>query len=174
LFGLLTGIIASGFAAEGRRRGFLEARALLARVPFLGGLGRVVVTELAQAMRRWDVPEGAVVFRRGQPGEAMYFIAEGEVEVRLEAKALRLSEGAFFGEMALISGAARVATVITTRPSTLLILDAADFHTLVDRHPELAQAVEAEAARRAAENAGLLDGEEAARSENLLHDPAAH
>jgi voltage-gated potassium channel len=174
LFGLLTGIIASGFAAEGRRRGFLEARALLARVPFLGGLGRVVVTELAQALRRWDVPEGAVVFRRGQPGEAMYFIAEGEVEVRLEAKALRLGEGAFFGEMALISGAARVATVITTRSSTLLILDAADFHTLVDRHQELAQAVEAEAARRAAENAGLLDGEEAARSENLLHDPAAH
>jgi voltage-gated potassium channel len=161
LFGLLTGILASGFAAEGRRRGFLEARALLARVPFLGGLGRSVVTEMAQALRRWDVPEGAVIFRRGQPGEAMYFLAAGEVEVRLKGKNLRLGEGAFFGEMALLTGDARIATVVATRASTLLVLDAADFHALADRHAELAEAVEMEAARRVAENAALAGRAEA-------------
>jgi voltage-gated potassium channel len=170
LFGLLTGILASGFAAEGRRRGFLEARALLARVPFLGGLGRSVVTEMAQALRRWDVPEGAVIFRRGQPGEAMYFLAAGEVEVRLLPNPLRLAEGAFFGEMALLTGETRVATVVATRPSTLLMLDAADFHALVDRHPELAQAVEVEAARRAAENAAQARGDGAGRP--VLGKPA--
>jgi voltage-gated potassium channel len=91
----------------------------------------------------------------------MYFLAAGEVEVRLKGKPLRLGEGAFFGEMALLTGEARIATVVATRPSTLLVLDAADFHDLADHHAELAEAVEMEAARRVAENAALASRAEA-------------
>jgi voltage-gated potassium channel len=50
--------------------------------------------------------------------------------------------------MALLEGDPRTATVVTTTPSTLLILDVSDFHAFTAHHPDLAQAVEAEARRR--------------------------
>lgn len=153
LFGLLTGILATGFAAEGRRRDFLRAWELVARVPFLEPLGPGGSAELAHCLRRWDVPEGTTVVRRGRVADCMYLIAAGEVEVDLERGAKRLGKGDFFGEMAILGGdgARRTADVTTTRPSTLLILDVADFRPLAARYPALAVAVEATAARRVAE-----------------------
>ena len=78
----------------------------------------------------------------------MYFIASGEVEVRLEPKPIRLGQGSFFGEIALLEGGPRMATVATTVPTTLLILDVSDFRAFTALHPDLAEAVEAEATRR--------------------------
>jgi voltage-gated potassium channel len=79
----------------------------------------------------------------------MHFIASGEVEVQLEPRPIRLGPGSFFGEIALLEGGPRMATVVTTAPSTLLILDDSDFRAFTTLHPDLAQAVEAEATRRA-------------------------
>jgi voltage-gated potassium channel len=78
----------------------------------------------------------------------MYFIASGEVEVRLEPKPVRLGAGSFFGEFALLDGGPRTATVVTTKPSTFLILEVYDFRAFTAQHPELAEAIENEAARR--------------------------
>jgi voltage-gated potassium channel len=68
--------------------------------------------------------------------------------VRVEPQAIRLGAGAFFGELALLDGSPRSATVVTTMPSTFLILDVSDFRAFAAHHPELAKAVENEAARR--------------------------
>jgi CRP-like cAMP-binding protein len=57
----------------------------------------------------------------------MYFIAAGEVEIELGPKPRRVGAGEFFGEIALLTGAARTATVIANRACTLLRLDIADF-----------------------------------------------
>jgi len=148
VFGLWTGILATGFAAEHRRRDFIRNWDLVTQVPFLKNLDPPTVIELTRLLRRLDLAEKTIVVRRGRPGDCMYFIASGEVEVKVEPHPVRLAAGTFFGEMALLTGAARSANVVTTQPTTLLVLEVGDFHTLTAHHPELAQAVAAEAARR--------------------------
>ena len=148
VFGLWTGILATGFAAEHRRREFIRNWDLVTSVPFLRSLDAPSIIELTRMLRRMDVAERSVVVRRGRPGDCMYFIASGEVEVQLEPKPIRLGPGAFFGEIALLQGGPRMATVMTTKPSTLLILELTDFRAFTAHHPELARDVELEAARR--------------------------
>jgi voltage-gated potassium channel len=150
VFGLAAGILASGFAAEGQREQFLGAWELVARVPFLKALGPAAIADLARALHRVDVPENTVIVRRGQRGECMYFVADGQVEVQLPSEQITLAEGSFFGELALLEGGGgvRSATVRSACPTTLLVLDVVDFRALLARHPALAETVEEEAARR--------------------------
>jgi len=148
VFGLWTGILATGFAAEHRRRDFIRNWDLVTQVPFFKNLDPPTVIELTRMLRRLDLAERTVIVRRGRPGDCMYFIASGEVEVKVEPHPVKLAAGAFFGEMALLTGGQRMANVVTTQPTTLLALEVADFHTLTAHHPELARAVAAEAARR--------------------------
>ena len=148
VFGLWTGIMATGFAAEHRRRDFIRNWDLVASVPFLRNLAAPAIIELTRMLRPLDLTERSTVVRRGRPGDSMYFIASGEVEVQVEPHPVRLGPGSFFGEFALLDGSPRTATVMTTRPSTLLILEVSDFRTFSANHPELAVAIEQEAARR--------------------------
>jgi len=148
VFGLWAGILATGFAAEHRRRDFVQNWDLVTSVPFLRNLDAPSVIELTRMLRRLDLAGHTVVVRRGRPGDCMYFIVSGEVEVRLEPQPIRLGAGSFFGEFALLEGGPRTATVVTTMPSTLLILEVSDFRAFTAHHPELAMAVETEAARR--------------------------
>jgi voltage-gated potassium channel len=151
VFGLLTGILTTGFTAEHRRRDFIRNWSLVTSVPFLRDLDPPAMIELTRLLRRLDVAEGTVIVRRGRPGDCMYFVASGEVEVRL-TEPVRLGAGTFFGELALLDGGPRTATVVTTRTSTLLILDVSDFRAFTAMHPELAHAVQAEAAQRVGAN----------------------
>ena len=148
VFGLSTGILATGFAAEHRRRDFIQNWGLVTSVPFLRNLDAPAVIELTRLLRRLDLADRSVVFRRGRPGDCMYFIASGEVEVMLDPQPVRLGAGSFFGEFALLDGSPRTATVVTTMPSALLILEVSDFRAFTAHHPELAKAVEREANRR--------------------------
>ena len=66
---------------------------------------------------------------------------------------MRLGQGGFFGEMALLDRLPRSATVVTTQPTTLLVLYASDFYEIAAHIPSLVEAVEREARRRRAENA---------------------
>jgi CRP-like cAMP-binding protein len=68
----------------------------------------------------------------------------------LEPQTLRFGDEYFFGELALLTGAPRNATVMTTRPCTLLALDIVDFFELLSRQPELARVIHDEASRRLA------------------------
>ena len=78
----------------------------------------------------------------------MYFVTSGEVEVDVQPAPIRLGAGSFFGELALLGGGVRNATVRTTLPTTLLILDLADFRVFTANNTELSAAIEAEARRR--------------------------
>jgi voltage-gated potassium channel len=155
VFGLWTGILATGFAAEHRRREFIRNWDLVTSVPFLRNLDAPAIIELTRMLRRLDVAERSTIVRRGRPGDCMYFIAAGEVEVRLEPKPIRLAAGSFFGEIALLEGGPRTATVVATMPSTLLILDVTDFRAFAAHHPTLAKDVELEASRRKTESAAV-------------------
>ena len=151
-FGLWTGILATGFAAESRRRHFIQTWDLVSKVPFFQTLDPAAFTEITHMLRRVEVPARTAVIRHGRVGDCMYFIAEGEVQVDVSPTPVRLGPGAFFGELALLGDLIRTANVSTTEASTLLILDLADFRTLMAHHPELARAIDAEGKRRLSDN----------------------
>ena len=151
-FGLWTGILATGFAAESRRRNFIQTWDLVGKVPFFQTLDPSAIAEITHMLRRLEVPSKTAIIRRGKVGDCMYFIADGEVQVEVKPAPVRLGAGSFFGELALLGDSIRTANVSTTAASTLLILDLADFRTLTAHHPELARAIDAEAKRRTTEN----------------------
>jgi voltage-gated potassium channel len=152
VFGLWTGILATGFAAETRRDNFLKTWESVSKVPFFAALGPAAIADVTHMLRTMDLPARTMIIRKGQAGDCMYFIASGEVEVDLPGKKVRLGEGAFFGEMALLGNNMRSANITTTRVSRLLVLDLVDFRLLMARHPDLAETIDAEAHRRALEN----------------------
>jgi voltage-gated potassium channel len=152
VFGLWTGILATGFAAETRRDNFLKTWESVSKVPFFAALGPAAIADVTHMLRTMDLPARTMIIRKGQTGDCMYFIASGEVEVDLPGKKVTLGEGAFFGEMALLGSNLRSANITTTRLSKLLVLDLVDFRLLMARHPDLAETIDVEARRRALEN----------------------
>jgi voltage-gated potassium channel len=148
VFALWAGILANGYAQELRRREFLRTWELVAKVPFFHNIGAALIAEVAELLRPRDFPAGAVVMRRGAAGDRMYFIIDGEVEVQLPSQNVILGPGQFVGEVALLTGAPRNATVVALEACTLLALDIVDFHGLLGRHPELARVIREEADQR--------------------------
>jgi voltage-gated potassium channel len=148
VFGLLAGILATGFAAEMKRRDFLRNWDLVAQVPLFHDVGAGTIADLANLLRPRELPPRSVVAKRGSAGDCMFFIVDGEVEIQVEPSPVRLSGGDFFGEMALVTGAARNATVVTTIATRLLVLDIADFRALASAKPELLDVIHEEANRR--------------------------
>ena len=152
VFGLWTGILATGFAAETRRENFLKTWESVSKVPFFAALGPAAIADVTHMLRTVDLPQRTTIIRKGTVGDCMYFIAAGQVEVELPGKRILLEDGAFFGEMALLGNHLRSANITTTRVSRLLVLDLVDFRLLMARHPDLAKTIDAEAQRRALEN----------------------
>jgi voltage-gated potassium channel len=148
IFALWTGILVNGYAEELRRRDFLRTWELVAKVPFFHNISAALIAEVARLLQPRDFPEGAVIMRRGEPGDCMYFVVEGEYEVQLATGPIRLGAGHFFGELALLTGEPRNATIVATRQCTMLALDIVDFHELLARQPELARVIRDEAHRR--------------------------
>ncbi len=150
---LMTGVLATGFAQEERRREYLRVWDQVSRVPIFASLGVVTLSEIVGKLRTRYYPARVLVLRRGDPGDSMFFISNGEVEVRLPTGGtVRLGDGAFFGEMSLLNRQPRAASIATTTPTTLLVLYASDFYEIASDIPALAEAVENEARRRREEN----------------------
>jgi voltage-gated potassium channel len=149
---LMTGILATSFSEEERRREYLRVWDQVIKVPMFTELGTVTLSEIVSKLRVRHYPPRFVVVRRDEPGDSMFFISEGEVEVRLPREPVRLGPGGFFGEMALLDRLPRSATIVTTQPTTLLVLYASDFYQIASHIPSLVAAVEKEARRRRQEN----------------------
>ena len=119
---LMTGVLATGFAEEERRREYLRVWDQVTKVPIFTELGTVTLSEIVGKLRTRHYPARIVVVRRDEPGDSMFFISEGEVEVRLPHASVKLGQGGFFGEMALLDRLPRSATIVTSQPTTLLVL----------------------------------------------------
>jgi voltage-gated potassium channel len=155
MLALPIGIIANAFADEIHKREFVVNWSMLARVPLFAHLSAAEIAEIMDYLRAQAAAAGDVIVRRGEPAQAMYFISSGAVEVELPNQPVELGEGQFFGERALLHKSPRSATVRALRPTKLLLLDAADLHALMERHPALRQRIEAVDRERAAINAGM-------------------
>jgi voltage-gated potassium channel len=145
---LWASILATSYFDETRRHQFLQTWNLVAKVPFFRDSGAAAIAEVAHLLRLRDYPAGAVIMRRGERGDSMYFVASGELELRGRLEPISLGAGDFFGELALLTEAPRNATIVTTQSSTLFSLDIADFRQLLGREPDLARVIHEEAARR--------------------------
>jgi voltage-gated potassium channel len=148
VFALWAGITANAFAEEMRRRDFLRTWDMVARASFFQNLTTAALADIVKLIHVRDARPGTVLFRRGQYGDAMYFIVSGQVSVDIPPTPKRLGAGEFVGEMALIYDRPRSATATVTEPSSLLVLDVANFREMAGRRPELIATIEAEAARR--------------------------
>jgi voltage-gated potassium channel len=150
-FALPVAIIGRGFYEEIRRRDFVVTFAMVARVPLFARLEAAAIADLVGMLSARTVPAGTTIVRKGDRADAMYLIASGAVDVDLAGgKAVRLEEGAFFGEMALLFQGPRSATVTAARSTDLLVLDAEDFRRLLDRLPDIGAAVQSVARERMA------------------------
>ena len=125
-------------------------------IPLFGALdARSLETLAAQLVLERYGPDIDVV-RQGDEGDKLYVINRGQVDILVggaggERNINTLSEGDYFGEMALLAGEPRTATVRTAAMTELYSLDQRDFKVLLDGAPEFRKAVmETVAARRAA------------------------
>jgi monovalent cation:H+ antiporter, CPA1 family len=126
----------------------LEVRALLARVPLFAALDPWQLGAIARLLRpRFAIP-GERLITVGQPGDAMYFIASGIVEVLTESQRFLLTQGDFFGEMALLRDQARRADVNALSYCQLLVLDRVDFYALLRHSAAIRQQIDRAAAER--------------------------
>ncbi|MGE0425717.1 MAG: cyclic nucleotide-gated ion channel [Reyranellaceae bacterium] len=141
VFAMWAGILANGFSVELRRRDFLRTWDLCSRVPLFRDGGIELISTVVHLLRIDDARPGEVLMRRGQSGDCMYFIVSGRVRVEGWAVGVELGPGDFFGEMALLSGGTRSATVTVLDTAELLVLDVADFRDLAGKRPDLVKTI---------------------------------
>ena len=97
-------------------------------------------------LRHYD--KGAVVVKEGDPGDSIFVVVRGEVRVLTQTPAKKeillanLGEGEFFGEIALLTGKPRTATIITNAKSELLELTKDDYEKLISKYPNVKKVVE--------------------------------
>ena len=137
MFALPAGILANGFAAELKKRDFVVTWNLISQVPLFKHLPAAEIAELAQLLAFQHLPERYAVVRRGEEADGMYFILSGNVVVEIGDKPISLGAGHFFGEIALVLGGTRTATVTTVEACELLALSADDFKKLAESHPTI-------------------------------------
>ncbi|WP_407188967.1 cyclic nucleotide-gated ion channel [Bradyrhizobium centrosematis] len=155
MIALPVAIISSAFAEEVKRRDFVVTWGMLARVPLFSHLSAAEIADIMRLLRARTIEQGEILVRRGDTASSMYFITAGEVEIALPSQHVRLSDGTFFGEIALLHKTKRSGTVTATRKTRLLVLDAQDFHALIARMPTLADHVHTTAKARLADSGDL-------------------
>ena len=110
----------------------------LARSSVLAPLSEAGRERLAAAGGWLALEAGEMLFQAGDPGDAVFVVVEGEVEVRRRGRRIaRLADGSYVGEIALLSHSPRTATVVAATPLRVLAIAGSDFVELLDAIPEL-------------------------------------
>jgi CRP-like cAMP-binding protein len=111
---------------------------LIARVPLFGRCTKKELNEIAARADELTLPEGKVLARQGERGREFVVIVDGAADVHRDGRRInQLGRGDFLGEIALLSGAPRTATVTTTSPTRILVLTDAAFKSLTNDLPSV-------------------------------------
>jgi len=131
--------------------------------PLFSVLPMDALRDLLDAFETLLVGAGESVIREGEESGAAFLVARGELEVARRGHAgeggppvllARLGNGAFFGEMALLSHLPGASTVVATRPSILLVARRERIEAVAQRHPQVAEALAAHCRRLSVANLG--------------------
>ncbi|HEY7459667.1 MAG TPA: cyclic nucleotide-binding domain-containing protein [Xanthobacteraceae bacterium] len=133
---------------------------LLAKSDLLRHLPPEAIEDVLTRVDRRKLKEGEILFHAGAPGDALYIVAQGNVLVLQPAKSsgeaevaiAKLGPGAAFGEMALLSGAPRTATIRAETETDLLRIDKQEFDRMVASDRQLGVAVQRLSHERAITN----------------------
>jgi CRP-like cAMP-binding protein len=111
---------------------------LLKKVPLFSLCSKKELEEVAQLADEVDLPEGRDLATEGATGKEFVVIVEGGADVRRKGRKINtLGSGDFLGEIALIAGIPRTATVTTTEPSHVLVVTAQAFKQLLRDSPSI-------------------------------------
>lgn len=111
---------------------------VLQKVPLFSGLSRGNLGSIARAADEVQVDAGRLLARQGGLGQEFALILDGRVRVERNGQTIaRLGSGDFFGELSLIDGRPRVASVIAETPTSLLVVHRRSFGALLEDIPRL-------------------------------------
>ena len=122
---------------------------LLAQVPLFDGLSRRHLKQIAEHADEISFREKEVIVEADQPGGTFFVIVEGEVKVMRGNRVIaRAGPGEFFGEISLLDGGPRTASVVADSPVIAIRLFKSSFDKLVTQEPKVATKILAAIARR--------------------------
>lgn len=127
--------------------GVLEKVLILRDSSLFVGLSGEELYPVAEIAVSRQLRAGETVVRQGDPGDALYVVAEGTFSIvksggaKGESVLRSLSAGEVFGELALLDGSPRAATVRASTDGAVLRIPRAEFEALLDQSPELARGV---------------------------------
>lgn len=134
-----------------------ESRALielLSKCALLRHMSAEAIEQLLPVVRTRQVGAGEVLFKAGDPGDALFIVAKGQIEIKGESGSFiaKLGEGDVFGEMALLSSGARTGTAVAASDVDLLEIGREDFDRMLATDPQLARTVQRLSHDRALKN----------------------
>lgn len=136
----------------------LQRTAFIEQFPLFSGLEEAVQKRLGRVLVTRYVNAGELVLRKDSVTKNVHFIASGAVEQEMAGQSWRLGRGEMFGQIAIMSRRSIRTEVRAMVPSTLLVLDAAQFHRLMERSQLLRDAVRDSARKRGLEPEDFLPG----------------
>jgi CRP-like cAMP-binding protein len=110
----------------------------LERAPLFAGLDRAHLEHVLRVGQRMSYDAGQAIVERGDRGDAMFIVLAGVAEVDVGGRFHRLEPGDFFGEMAVLAGKQREATVRAAEPVEALRIPADDFQAFLLDNPQIA------------------------------------
>ena len=124
MFALPIAILSDGFSQESARHEFVVTWSMVARVPLFSTLDATEVAEVTKLLYTRLFQPGATIVPAGDPGGAMYFIGSGEATVCVvPGHPIKLHEGDFFGEMALLEHRRHKHAVVADTVCRVYVLD---------------------------------------------------
>ena len=119
--------------------GTKEVVSQLEKVPLFSDCSQRELATISRAVKDVDHPAGTVIAREGEPGLGLFVISDGTADVTIGGKKkATLGRGDFFGEIALLDGGPRTATVTANTDVKLLGLTEWVFRGLMQEHPSIA------------------------------------
>ena len=116
----------------------------LRSVPLFQSLGNAEVSDLFELLSERTIPAETALFRRDDPGDAMFFIESGRIRISVQdtdghdTVLAEMRSGDFFGEMAMLDGQNRSADATAIEPTTLAVLAREDFRAFIRKKPDIA------------------------------------
>jgi small-conductance mechanosensitive channel/CRP-like cAMP-binding protein len=153
----------------------LDRLGAIRQIDLFSSLDEPALSRLASDSRSALFAPGETVIRRGEAGDTMFVVRSGELSVRLpsngvESETARLGPEAFFGEMSLLTGSARQATVVALRSCELLVIDHDALRRLLDEHPDVAHQISVKVTERRRANQESLEHAETVRDKPTVDE----